>query len=396
MNDLLLQKQFKHLVNQSKSGILGQLILTFLVTLLLSQEALFPQTYLWIWLGFALLTQALRLRAYLQFQTRNQKMPIENVRPWKNQYIRHVLFNGILWAVLFASVFYYTPIEYHYIMMAIGLGLSGAAVVTLGAIYKVYAFFTGPMLLTLMLLMFFSPSQQEFISSMVLALGLSYLLITGKKYADNLANLFQQQIELKAAQSETLVLLGRAGEFKDSETGDHVKRVATWACQLAKREGLSDEEAKMLGQAGTLHDLGKVAIPDRILLKPGKLDPDEWQVMQTHVTEGAKILASSKSPMLQLAKVIAESHHEKWDGSGYPNGLKGTEIPLPGRILAICDVYDALTSERPYKQAWSKNQALDYLQDQSGQHFDPKLVQDFIDLHKELQETMVVDNQVAA
>lgn len=393
MNNQVLQKQFEHLVSQSKSGITGQILLIILVGLLLASDSSFPQTLLWGWIGLAMLTQVFRLVAFIQFQKLSKLSEIVDITPWKRRYVIHVLINGLLWAVLFALVFYLMPTQYHYIMMAIGLGLSGAAVVTLGAVYKVYAAFTAPMLFTLMLLMLFSSSQQEFISGMVLALGLAYLLITGNKYAQNLANIFEQQIAIKSAQIETLQLLGRAGEFKDSDTGDHVKRVGSYAYQLALNSGLSEQKARMIELAGTLHDIGKVAIPDRVLLKPSKLDSEEWNIMQSHAIEGGKILENAHAPLLKMAKLIAETHHEKWDGSGYPHGLKAEEIPIEGRILAICDVYDALNSERPYKKAWPKEKVIDYLKSESGQHFDPKLVKLFIAL-LEKQKSSSTDDEL--
>jgi putative two-component system response regulator len=133
-----------------------------------------------------------------------------------------------------------------------------------------------------------------------------------------------------------------------------------------------------------MHDVGKIGIPDRVLLKPGRLDHDEWEIMETHTTIGADILAGSNSPLLQMAERIALTHHEKWDGSGYPRGLAGDEIPLVGRICAICDVFDALTSKRPYKDAWPAADALDEVRSQSGRHFDPSLVELFLEFAPDL------------
>jgi putative two-component system response regulator len=130
--------------------------------------------------------------------------------------------------------------------------------------------------------------------------------------------------------------------------------------------------------------VGKIGIPDRVLLKPAPLEPDEWEIMKTHATIGANILSGSTSPLLQMAEQIALSHHEKWDGSGYPRGLAGEEIPLVGRICAVCDVFDALTSKRPYKDAWSMEDALEEVRSQSGQHFDPELVELFLDFAPKL------------
>jgi putative two-component system response regulator len=147
---------------------------------------------------------------------------------------------------------------------------------------------------------------------------------------------------------------------------------------LGLAAGMSEHDADDLLHAAPMHDVGKIGIPDRILQKPGPLDPDEWKIMQSHATIGAEIIGEHPGGMLALARNIALTHHEKWDGSGYPKGLAGEEIPLEGRITAIADVFDALTSVRPYKKAWTEEEALDFLVKQKGKHFDPSLVDLFI------------------
>lgn len=141
---------------------------------------------------------------------------------------------------------------------------------------------------------------------------------------------------------------------------------------------MNKQQAEELKMAATMHDLGKIAIPDSILLKPGKLDDNEYDEMKKHAEIGGEILSNSKSPLIALARTIAMTHHEKWDGTGYPNGLSGEEIPLEGRISAIADVFDALTSVRPYKKAWAIEDALAFIEEQAGKHFDPNLVPLFI------------------
>ena len=143
---------------------------------------------------------------------------------------------------------------------------------------------------------------------------------------------------------------------------------------IALAFGLGMEEANLLLQAAPMHDVGKIGIPDRILLKPGKLDPEEWEIMKTHTTVGAQIIGEHPSELLKIARQVALSHHEKWDGTGYPYGLSGEDIPLSSRIVMIADVFDALTSERPYKKAWSEADAIAEIEQGSGRHFDPKLV----------------------
>ena len=190
--------------------------------------------------------------------------------------------------------------------------------------------------------------------------------------------------ELRESQLEVIQRLSAAVESRDEETGLHVERISWFARRLALAAGSTAAEAELIGRAASLHDVGKIAIPDHVLLKPGKLDPVEWEVMKTHTTAGAEILAGSSSPFVQMAETIARTHHERWDGSGYPAGLAGEEIPLAGRICGICDVFDALLSRRPYKEPWALSEALAEIQSSSGTHFDPKLVEAFLEIAREM------------
>jgi putative two-component system response regulator len=183
--------------------------------------------------------------------------------------------------------------------------------------------------------------------------------------------------ELADTRLEIIRRLGRASEFRDNETGMHVIRMSKSSQRLALAWGLGAAEAEMILQASPMHDLGKIGIPDHILLKPGKLSGDEWNIMKTHVMIGVDILDGHDAELMRMARSIALTHHEKWDGSGYPNGLKGADIPLEGRISAIADVFDALTSERPYKKAWSIEEAVAYIQANAGIQFDPDLLDKF-------------------
>ncbi|MDK9761029.1 two-component system response regulator [Vibrio fortis] len=182
--------------------------------------------------------------------------------------------------------------------------------------------------------------------------------------------------EINLGKLETLNILGRAAEFKDNETGMHVMRMSHYCEVLAKALGMTDEDAETLRDAAPMHDIGKIGIPDSVLLKPGKLDADEWTTMQKHVEYGVEILGrQSDSKLMQMAIQVAQYHHEKWDGTGYPNQISGEEIPLVGRIAAVADVFDALTAERPYKRAWSVDEALNLFKEQKGKHFDPRVVE---------------------
>ncbi|MEO1818117.1 MULTISPECIES: HD-GYP domain-containing protein [Pseudomonas] len=180
--------------------------------------------------------------------------------------------------------------------------------------------------------------------------------------------------------------LGMAAEYKDNETGLHVIRMSHFSRIIALEAGFSAEDAEELLHAAPMHDVGKIGIPDAILQKPGKLDADEWAIMQQHPDIGARIIGEHDASMLQMARRIALGHHEKWDGSGYPAGLAGTDIPIEARIIAIADVFDALTSERPYKRAWSVEDAVALIREQSGKHFDPHLVNCFLARLEEIIE----------
>ncbi len=194
--------------------------------------------------------------------------------------------------------------------------------------------------------------------------------------------------ELEDAQIEIIERLSTAAEFRDEETGNHVKRMSNYCKLLALACGLSEEESAMIALASTMHDLGKIGVPDNILLKPGKLTADEWAIMKIHPTTGSKMLAGSKSEIIIMAERIALTHHEKWDGTGYPNGLSGKDIPLEGRIACLCDVFDALTSTRPYKEAWSAKKAFKEIKVCRGTFFDPELADLFLKLSSKIKVIM--------
>jgi len=178
--------------------------------------------------------------------------------------------------------------------------------------------------------------------------------------------------------------LSRAAEFRDNETGMHIMRMSRYSVSLARAIGMSDKECEVILNASPLHDIGKIGIPDRILLKPGKLNQDEWEIMKSHTLIGERILDGDNCELLDTARTIAITHHEKWDGSGYPNGLTGDNIPVMGRIVAVADVFDALTSERPYKKAWSTDDAFELLRKEKRKHFDAQLVDCFLGIMPEL------------
>lgn len=197
--------------------------------------------------------------------------------------------------------------------------------------------------------------------------------------------------QIARREQETIHRLTRASEFRDNETGLHIVRMGRYSALLGGALGMNAGEQELLLLAAPMHDIGKVATPDNILLKPGKLTPEEWSVMKQHTTAGFEILRDSDSKLLQKGAEIALTHHEKWDGSGYPRGLSGGGIPISGRICALADVFDALTSVRPYKPAWPIEQAIVHVHQGSGTHFDPAVVRAFeraLPQIREVRETL--------
>ncbi|PIE70776.1 MAG: two-component system response regulator [Deltaproteobacteria bacterium] len=193
--------------------------------------------------------------------------------------------------------------------------------------------------------------------------------------------------KIKKGAMETILRLTHAAEYKDENTGEHIQRMSQYAAVIGRELGLREKTVETLLYAAPMHDIGKIGIPDRILLKPGKLDADEWQIMKQHPIIGSKILSGSRASYIRLGEVIARGHHEKWDGSGYPQGLSGKQIPLACRIVSLADVFDALTSKRPYKKPFSIEKSLNIIAEKRGSHFDPDVVDAFM---KRLDEILAI------
>ncbi|MES9941575.1 MAG: HD domain-containing phosphohydrolase [Candidatus Thiodiazotropha sp. 6PLUC2] len=213
-----------------------------------------------------------------------------------------------------------------------------------------------------------------------------------RKMIKDRAILLEQEIrkttqELHDREQETLMRLAKAGEYRDEDTGNHILRISRYSLLIAKKLDLSQERCDLIAQSSPMHDIGKIGIPDAILLKPGKLTPDEFKTMQQHTLLGYEILKNSLSKYIQIGAVIALNHHEKYNGQGYPNQLSGDEIPLEARIVAVADVFDALVSDRPYKKSWSIDKAIDYISQERGNHFDPDCTDAFL---SEMQEVETI------
>ncbi len=197
--------------------------------------------------------------------------------------------------------------------------------------------------------------------------------------------------EIRSVQLEIIRRLGLAGEFRDDYTGLHVTRMSRMSEVIARGCGFDDKSCELILYASTMHDIGKIGIPDRVLLKPGKLNAEEWEIMKGHTRIGRDIIGHYPAELITISGTIAWSHHEKWDGSGYPDGLRGEDIPVYARIAAVADVFDALLSRRPYKEPWPLEKAVQLIRDEAGRHFDPQMVKIFFD---HLDEILAIQNNM--
>lgn len=377
--------QFEYIVSQTPQGVLGQFLTVILVSPLLMSIG-FPEHSLHLWDVCAALLIAYRYLSYRRWYRGRSFNANATSRTAITNYVAPLFLLGILWAVLFAKVLQQPSTEMHLLTMVIGMGLAAAAVVTLGAAFAVYLAFVSPMLFTLIATFLFHGTQIHVTAALFLLVGTVFALYTAYKYSHHFALMQEATEQLRETEFEALVCLGKAGEYRDSDTGDHVLRVGYSSYLLARAAGFNEDDARNLMYASPLHDLGKIGIPDNVLLKPGKLTEEEIEVMKRHTRIGAEILKNSKTRVMQMARKVAASHHEKWDGSGYPLGLTGENIPIEGRIVAICDVFDALISSRPYKDRWTDAEAVAHLRQNAGAHFDPTLVALFLNEIPKIKE----------
>lgn len=292
---------------------------------------------------------------------------------------------SITWSLSFILLFMVESKEhqtgFHMIAAIFAVGLIAGGIISLSPIRSIYYTFALPMTIAIAYLFFQYGDTFHTMSGIAILSGLIFLTIFGRLFTRQFDERIQKTKEAKDTEFEIINRLSKASEFRDEETGNHILRMS-YNCYLLSLEcGFSQEKAELMRYASSLHDVGKIGISDNILLKPGKLTVEERELMNEHPQIGAKILAHSNSELIKLAETIAKYHHEKVDGTGYPFGLKGDEIPFEARIAAICDVYDALISERPYKKAWSNESALSFIIENSGNHFDSQLVEKFKKIH---------------
>ena len=381
------EEQVNELYRNALAGIAGHTLSAIVMIAILIEHV--SDSTLFIWSAAFFLALLIRILTVFAYKKRHRAQTgHNNINKWIRFNEIEVFITSILWGLLtylFADQF--NVVDLHFLMMAVIFGLAGTALATLGIVFSVYVYFTVPMISMFAYHLFITVDQPIHATAALFStIGLIFLLYTAFKYSRRYVELLNKTSDVERTQLDIIERLARAGEFRDGETGEHIKRMSYSSYLLALEYGFTEERAKQVLLASTMHDIGKIGIPDYILLKPGKLNEIEWDIMQKHTTIGAKILCDHESDLLKMAARIAGNHHEKWNGSGYPQGLAKQDIPIEARIVSICDVFDALTSERPYKKAWSITEALAFIKKESGQFFDPTLVELFLSISHRVAE----------
>ena len=363
--------QIEQLYIMSKLGMLGLLTLSILVASLLRNEV--NHTLLIIGISMHIIVVLLRIYT----MTLYQKMFQNHSNEWIYLFTLGTFLSGISWGAIIL-ILNSIHVEYQYLVLSILVAITSAAITTLGSIFIVYLSFFIPIVLPVLLWLILQEGEIYFVSILLYLVSIPYFILTSYRVSENQKNIGIKNEEIQETQLEIIKRLGIAGEYRDNDTGEHVSRVSQNCQLLAKNLGYDEYFCQNILHASPLHDVGKIGISDLILLKPEKLKVEEFEKMKEHTIIGYKILRNHHSPIMKMASIIALTHHEKYDGSGYPKGLKANKIPIEGRIVAICDVYDALTSKRVYKKAWSQKEAIEYITKESGKHFDPLLVKEFL------------------
>lgn len=377
----ITDEQVNYLYKAAFSGLIGHSSITIIVTIMLmtNNKSFSYSIFIWMLIQFVIiLARAITVKIY------NNGANRENTSLWLIAYTIGGLLTGVAWGTVFLLLNNTSSSSHEFLMVAVVMGLTAAAISTLGSVFITYMSFAIPTMSIGIFWMLNHQGRLHIATAVMLMLALVYLISTAYKYSKFMTKTISQNAELKASGLDIIKHLSVAGEYRDNDTANHVIRMSKYCEALAKKAGYNKKFCETILYASPMHDVGKIGIPDNILLKPGKLSIEEFEIMKKHSEIGASILNSERSEIIKMAKIIAATHHEKYDGSGYPKGLKAEEIPIEGRIAAICDVFDALTSERPYKQAWQVEKALDYIKEQSGKHFDPDLSKHFLDIIDEV------------
>ena len=361
-----------------------------------------PHNYLFAWLTLQLLVLYLRFTSSEAIRKCIACSEIQDLQNALKKFTLVIALSAIWWNVMLIGGAHYAQNNFEYFSFVMTLGLITAAIISLSAIFRTYMTFFLLMIIPQLLYIATFDGYGHKAILLMSTIYIPYVFLLSKETNANLIQSIKDNLELaqhkefleqevnervkdivaltdeiQITQKEVVYTMGAIGESRSKETANHVKRVAAYSKLLALEYGLGEEEAEMLKQASPMHDIGKVAIPDAILNKPGRLDDKEREIMNTHATLGYEMLHHSERPLLKVAADLAYGHHEKWDGSGYPNALQGEEISIYARITALADVFDALGSERCYKKAWKLEDILTLFQEESGKHFEPKLVEIF-------------------
>jgi len=380
-----------YLYNQALPAVVVQALLALIITqvMISALNSVFSVT---IWFIVTMIALAIRLwlsKKFIKLTKNRIALTKQNIRLYTNNHVAIIFTIGLTWswAVFTLGQTSEGPYMYGYQMVAVAftVGIIGVSTGILSSIPRVFYVFSIPLVLS-MLLSLALAGEENFHYAVIGGITLGYLFFAAS--SRHFSKTFDENIiknyTIENREFELINRLGMASEYRDNETGNHINRMSYSCYLLALEAGFSQADAELIRIASSLHDIGKLGISDEILLKPSILSPEEREEMQHHTEIGANILADSDSEMINLARVIAENHHEKVDGSGYPKGLKGYQIPVEAKIAAICDVFDALTSSRPYKKAWPNEKALAYIIEQSGSHFDTQLVQKFMKIYPQV------------
>ncbi len=369
----------KHLYKKAYYGIGGHFLAVLIVVYLFIDLT----TFYIIFLGLISHLSILGFRAYTVkkfYENSHLINSTDAINKWVSFYRVGVFFTGLAWGLCVILFHEGLPAEYEFFLLTVIAGLGGAGIITIGVFFSVYIAFIAPMMGITFFWILFQHGDIYTATTILFVLMLIYYLVAARQYSNNFNDLLLEKENVLSTQHKIIQRLSKAAEFRDNETGMHIKRMSHYVFLLAKAYGFSMKESYNLSYASAMHDVGKIGISDLILLKPDKLDAQEFEIMKSHTQIGKDILNDEESELLMLAEKIAYTHHEKYDGSGYPQGLKGDAIPIEGRITAVCDVFDALVSSRPYKKAWSNEEAIQYIKEQSGKHFDPHLVELFMSI----------------
>jgi len=370
--------QLSYCFTESKRTLLGSFVLSSAVLYILTTLTASINTSLFWFLGMTLVSFARYMLGRNFYTTKPYTQEALSTFTKHNIYLLFI--SSVIWAIAYATIIIKGNAIYDLIALMIFLGFAGSSILSAAPKFRFYLslnLISGMVVFSLFIAQEHTLNPIESILSI---LAVIFIFLSAYHFSKHIQNSLINAYQMKNSKKDIIEVLGRAGEYRDEETGNHILRMSYNCYLLAKEHGFSEPQARELQQASTLHDVGKIGIPDNILLKPGKLNEEEFSIMQSHTIIGNKILSATNSTITDLAKTICMTHHEKWDGTGYPNGLKGKDIPLEGRITAICDVFDALTSSRPYKEAWSTEKAVDFIKTNAGKHFDPKLVKQFLNV----------------